>query len=74
MSYLLYRASDRCSFEYLQFILHKYFSTYYSPNNIKMDCSCHEHGYSEKEIAMEEMLETILLDNSRQEKEQAVTK
>src|SRR5512137_2124962 len=24
--------------------LHKYFSTYYSPNNIKKDCSCHEHG------------------------------
>jgi hypothetical protein len=39
-----------------------------------MDCSSHEHGYSEKEITMEKMLETMLLDNSRQEKEQAVTK
>jgi hypothetical protein len=30
--------------------------------------------YSEKAIAIEDMLESMLLDNSRQEKEQAVTK
>ena len=30
--------------------------------------------YSEKAIAIEDMLETMLPDNSRQEKEQAVTK